>query len=63
MNKVVFSVEELQKALGISRSSAYDLVRREDFPIARIGKRIVIPVDALREWLARGGTEGGRPVA
>lgn len=56
MEKLVYSVLEMQKALGIGRNAAYQLVNRADFPTAHVGKRIVIPVDALNEWLRHGGT-------
>lgn len=57
MDKLVLSVSDLAVTLGISRTTAYELIAREDFPSARLGKRIVIPVDALNEWLKRGGTD------
>ena len=52
-----YSVADLVSLLGCSRSTAYALVRRPGFPATRIGKRIVIPEDALKKWLAQGGTE------
>lgn len=55
-NKLAISVPEMAKVLGISRSMAYTLVNRADFPSARLGQRIVVPVDALKDWLNRGGT-------
>ena len=57
MEKLVLSVTDLAETLGIGRSKAYELIAREDFPSARLGRRIVIPVDALNEWLKRGGTD------
>lgn len=50
------SVREMQDTLGVSRSTAYALVKRADFPAANIGKRIVVSESALREWIAKGGT-------
>ena len=47
----------IMSALGVGRSTVYALLKREDFPASRIGKRIVVSETALREWLARGGTE------
>ena len=38
-------------ALGISRAGAYELVRTEGFPVLKIGTRIVIPKDKLKEWV------------
>lgn len=44
-------VEEAARALGISRSAAYEGVRRGEIPSIRIGHRIVIPTAALRRML------------
>lgn len=48
------SVPEAAKALGIGRSAAYEAARTGEIPTVRIGKRILVPVAALkrllREW-------------
>ena len=65
MNKVTISVQELSSQMGISLAKAYELTRRPGFPILRVGTRILIPVDSLREWLQspRGaGSQPQRPV-
>ena len=51
MEKTTMSVQELSAQLGISLSKAYALAKSEGFPSVRIGTRILIPVDAFREWL------------
>lgn len=51
MNKETMSVHELADQLGISLPKAYALVKEKDFPVVRIGTRILIPVDAFKEWL------------
>ena len=51
-SKVALNLSELQVALGIGRSKAFELTRQPGFPAVRIGRRILIPVDALNEWLA-----------
>ena len=51
MEKTTMSVQELSAQLGISLPKAYALVKSEGFPSIRIGTRILIPVDAFREWL------------
>ena len=53
-DKRALSVAEMAETLGISRTTAYELVNREDFPSMRIGQRIIVPVDALDRWLERG---------
>ena len=47
----------IMSALGVGRSTVYSLLKREDFPASRIGKRIVVSETSLREWMAQGGTE------
>ena len=48
---MMLSVLEMTAALGISRAGAYELARTEDFPALKIGTRIVIPKDKLKEWV------------
>lgn len=52
IKKVALNLSELQVALGIGRSKAFELTRQPGFPAVRIGRRILVPVDALDEWLA-----------
>lgn len=51
MEKTTMSVKELSSQLGISLPKAYELVKTPGFPVIRIGTRILIPVDAFKEWL------------
>ena len=48
---MMLSVLEMAAALGISRAGDYELVRTEGFPALKIGTRIVIPKDKLKEWV------------
>ena len=48
---MMLPVLEMAAALGISRAGAYELVRTEGFPALKIGTRIVIPKDKLKEWV------------
>ena len=43
--------QELSSQMGISLPKAYELVKTPGFPSIRIGTRILIPIDAFREWL------------
>ena len=51
MEKTTMSVQELAIQMGISLPKAYELAKSPGFPAVRIGKRILIPVAAYREWL------------
>lgn len=56
------SVTEAAVLLGISRALAYELVARGDLPSLRLGRRVVVPRQALvalvedPEWVHRDGT-------
>ena len=39
------------KALGIAPSSAYELMHEADFPVLKIGNRIVVPKEKFVEWV------------
>ena len=46
------TVLDLANLLGVSRASAYELVRQENFPKLKIVQgRTIIPRDRLLEWL------------
>ena len=47
----VLTVAEAADALGISRALANELVRRGEIPAVRLGRRIVVPRDALGRLL------------
>lgn len=46
------SVEEAALALGIGRTTAYMAIRRGELPCLRIGRRVVVPRDAIERLLA-----------
>ena len=46
------NVKQLADLLGVSDSSVYELIQEDGFPSLRIGKRIVIPKEELREWIS-----------
>jgi len=60
----VITVEDFARLVGIGRSAAYEAARRGEFPVRRVGRRLFVPVPALKRWLgvdldvaAPGGTE------
>jgi len=50
------SVSEAARILGISRAHAYDCVRTGDLPSIALGRRVVVPRQALEELLASGSS-------
>ena len=41
------------KVLGISPSSGYELMHESDFPVLKIGNRMVVPKEKFVEWVLR----------
>ena len=48
-----YRVEEIATMLGISRAAAYNLVGAGYIRAIRAGRLILVPVDALEEFLLR----------
>lgn len=40
---------------GIGRSAAYDAARRGEIPTIRIGRKILVPIQAVEQMLADAG--------
>ena len=54
------NVATVAKVLGVSPSSGYELMHETDFPVLKIGNRMVVPKEKFVEWVLRhiqGGTE------
>ena len=49
---LLLNVKQLADLLGVSDSSVYELIQETGFPSLRIGKRLVIPKEELREWIS-----------
>ena len=48
---LMLNAETVGNALGISRSSAYELMKKEGFPALGIEGRVVVPRDKFIEWV------------
>ncbi len=51
MEKFYFDAQDVQRVTGLSRSTVYTLFHAEDFPSIRIGRRLLVHVDALGQWM------------
>jgi len=55
------SPDEAFGLLGISRGLGYELLRSRQLRSVRAGRRILIPVAAIDEYLAAGKDKAGAP--
>lgn len=58
--KLAYSVEEAAEALGVSKTTMYQLVRTEGFPVIFVGKKRVIPVESFKHWIEECAAAGRR---
>lgn len=55
---ICVSVSTAAKMLGVSRNTAYTMVKLKQLPTIRCGhRRLVVPLPALRKMLGEVGTE------
>jgi excisionase family DNA binding protein len=50
--RLVVSVPEAARMLGVSRTLGYELVARGELGSVRLGRRIVVPLAAIEQLLA-----------
>lgn len=55
MTNSTLTIDDVAKILGISRGLAYESARRGDFPVIRLGKRLLVPREAFEGWLSSAG--------
>lgn len=56
--KLVYSIPECADALGVGLTKVRELINSDGFPAIRIGRRVVVPVDQLKIWMANQPTIG-----
>lgn len=52
MEKIGLSVDETVEASGLSRSVVYEKLRTGEIQSVKVGRRRIIPADALRAYFA-----------
>ena len=48
----------VSQVLGVSISTAYELMNESGFPVLRVGSRMVVPKERFVEWVSQ-RTQGG----
>ena len=48
------------KVLGVSPSSGYELMHEPDFPVLKVGSRMVVPKEKFMEWVEQHTSGGSR---
>ncbi len=51
--KLTLTAKEAAESFGVSLPVMYEIVKRDDFPVIRVGRKVIIPIDRFREWVNR----------
>lgn len=61
LKPLAVTVSQMAKMLAISKPTAYQLVRRSDFPSFAVGNKLLVSMAGLEKWVqeqAQGGLGG-----
>jgi len=57
--KLTLTVSEASKLIGLNKNAVYALCKTPGFPAIEVGRRVIIPREALEIWLNKeAGTVG-----
>ena len=59
--RLAVTVEEASSALGISRSRAYEIIKRGQIPTIKLGGRLLVPWSQLTALIERKSLESNLP--
>jgi excisionase family DNA binding protein len=56
MDKLVYNAHEVAKVLDIGMNKVYELISQGKIPYVRVGRKYIIPKEALENWLKKAVT-------
>jgi excisionase family DNA binding protein len=51
MESLLLRPDEVQRAIGMSRTVVYGMIATGELPVVRIGRSVRVPRDALERWV------------
>ena len=58
MERILLRPSEVAEALGVGRTTAYQLIRSGLLPTIRVGTSVRVPAEALRRWVTEAAEQG-----
>ncbi len=50
-SRLLLSVPEVAKSLGLGRTKVYELIATEGLPVVRFGRAVRVSVESLQRWV------------
>ncbi len=57
--RTLLSVREFMASTGLGRTKTYELIGSGDLETVTVGRRRMVPAEALQDWVARLRTQSG----
>jgi excisionase family DNA binding protein len=51
MEKLLLTVSEAAEVISLGRTKTWQLIRTRELPAIRIGRRVLVPQQALQRWI------------
>jgi excisionase family DNA binding protein len=58
MEPLLLRAEDCAKVLGLGRSKVFEMIRRRELPVVRIGRSVRVPVGELERWIRERQEDG-----
>ena len=49
--RIMIGVSEIMGKMGIGRDRAYEIIKRNEFPTIKVGRRYLVHEDVFDQWL------------
>lgn len=56
--KLTYSVAEAAEALGVSKTTMYQIIRIKGFPVIAVGNKRLIPIESFKRWVEEQAQKG-----
>jgi excisionase family DNA binding protein len=53
MEKLLYTVADIQEICSLGRTKVYELLRTHELPSIRVGRVLRIPAKSLEEWIEK----------
>ena len=59
MQKLTYTAQEAARAANVSMPTLYAWTKIAGFPVVRVGRKLVVPIDAFKRWLEEQAASDG----
>ena len=60
--KLTYTAKEAAQAANVSMPTIYAWTKITGFPVVRVGRKVVVPIDAFKRWLEEQAADNGNSV-